>query len=113
MHANQTWTSLAAFLDECSTPEMQNLIAEATLEERPLPNPAQQLSDVKLRLRNQFIDRQLAALMQRLNQPETSETERDELLRQQQELRALKRQPLVPAAAPSGQSADIPVRGNV
>jgi DNA primase len=93
-HAKKTWTSLAAFLDECDTPEMRSLVTEATAEPRPIPNPAQQLSDVVLRLRNQFIDRQFAALMQRANQPEVSEAERLDLLRQQQELRRLKRQPI-------------------
>jgi DNA primase len=93
-HANQTWTSLAAFLDGCDTPQMQSLVTEATAEPRPIPNPSQQLSDVTLRLRNQFIDRQLAALMHRASQPGTSEADRLDLLRQQQELRHLKRQPL-------------------
>jgi DNA primase len=92
--ANQTWTSLAAFLDECEVPQMRSLITEATAEPRPIPNPSQQLSDVALRLRNQFLDRQLAALMQRANQPECSEVERLDLLHQQQELRRLKRQPI-------------------
>ena len=72
-HANQTWSSLAAFLDECDTPEMRSLVTEATAEPRPIPNPSQQLADVALRLRNQFIDRQSAALMQRANQPDSSE----------------------------------------
>jgi hypothetical protein len=93
-HANQTWTSLAAFLDTCETPEMRSLVTEATTEPRPVPNPQQQLADVALRLRNQFIDRQSAALMQRANQPEGSEADRLDLLRQQQELRQLKRQPI-------------------
>jgi DNA primase len=93
-HAHQTWSSLAAFLDECETPEMRSLVTEATAEPRPIPNPSQQLSDVALRLRNQFIDRQFAALMQRTNQPEVSEAERNDLLRKQQELRRLKRQPI-------------------
>jgi len=93
-HANQTWTSLAAFLEECQIPDMQSLVTEATAEARPIPNPSQQLADVALRLRNQFLDRQLAALMQRANQPKVSEAERDDLLRQQQELRRLKRQPM-------------------
>lgn len=93
-HANQTWISLAAFLDECATPEMRSLVTEATTEPRPIPNPAQQLTDVATRLRNQSLDRQLAALMQRTHQPETSEADRLDLLRQQQELRRLKRQPL-------------------
>ncbi len=93
-HANQTWSSLAAFLEECEDPEMRSLVTEATAEPRPIPNPAQQLSDVALRLRNQFIDRQFAVLMQRANQPECSEAERLDLLHQQQELRRLKRQPI-------------------
>jgi DNA primase len=93
-HADQTWTNLAAFLEECDTPEMQSLITEATAQSRPIPNPSQQLADVALRLRNQFIDRQVAALMQRANQPECGEAERLDLLRQQQDLRQLKRQPI-------------------
>jgi hypothetical protein len=97
-HKNQTWSCLAAFLDECATSEIRNLITEATAEERPLPNPSQQFTDVALRLRNQFIDRQMAALMQCANQPELAEAERLDLLRQQQELRSLKRQPLSSAA---------------
>ena len=93
-HTNQTWSSLAAFLDECDTPEMRSLVTEATAEPRPIPNPSQQLADVALRLRNQFIDRQCAALMQRANQPAASDTERVALLREQQELRRLRRQPM-------------------
>jgi DNA primase len=93
-HANQSWSSLAAFLDQCEVPQMRSLITEATAEPRPIPNPSQQLSDVALRLRNQFLDRQLAALMQRANEPECGDAERLDLLRQQQELRSLKRQPI-------------------
>ena len=95
-HSHETWQGLPDFLAECESPELQSLITEATADERPIPNPAQQLSDVALRLRNQFLDRRLAALLQRANLPETSETERLDLLRQQQELRLLKRQPLSP-----------------
>ncbi len=102
--AGQTWRNVAAFLAECPTPEMQNLITEATAESRALPNPAQQLADVVLRLRNQFIDRQLAGLMQRVNQPETAEAERLALLRRQQEWRALKRRPLEPLNQPASRT---------
>ena len=99
-HTNGNWRSLAAFLSECESAEMQNLITEAVAEERAIHNPSVQLSDIALRLRNQFIDREMAALLQRVNQPETSETEHLDLLRRQQELRALKRQPV---AAPKSQ----------
>jgi DNA primase len=95
-HKNQTWTSLPAFLSQCEAPEMQNLITEATAESRPLPNPAQQLADVSLRLRNQSIERQMAALMVRVNQPNLNDDERLAILRQQQDLRTLKRQSLSP-----------------
>jgi DNA primase len=91
---NETWQSVAAFLDECESPEMRGLVTEAVAEDRKIPNPDQQLGDVVLRLRNQFLDRQIAASIQRASQPETSEAERMELLRQQQELRQQKRVPL-------------------
>ena len=91
---NESWKNLAAFLDECETPEMRSLVTEAVAEDRPIPNPEQQLADVSLRLRNQFLDRQIAACVQRANSPETSETEKVELLRQQQKLREQKRAPL-------------------
>jgi DNA primase len=97
-HRAGAWTSLAAFLDACETPEMQSLVTEAATENRPLPNPQQQFTDVALRLRNQFIDRQLAETMHRMNQPAVDDTERVELLRRQQELRELKRRPMSPVA---------------
>ncbi|HTL58119.1 MAG TPA: DNA primase [Candidatus Limnocylindrales bacterium] len=96
----QTWTSLAAFLDQCQSPELQNLITEVAAQERPIPNPAQQLGDITLRLRNQFLDRQNTTLLLKMNQPETTDPERLEMLRQQQELRSRKRQPLTPLSQP-------------
>lgn len=94
----ETWTNLAGFLDECASPKMQNLITEAVAESRTLPNPEQQLADVTLRLRNQFIDRQLTTLTHRASQPEADDAQRLDLLRQQQQLRQLKRQSLAPLA---------------
>lgn len=93
-HQQGTWVSLGGFLDECETAELRNLITEAAIEDRPIPNPQQQLADITLRLRNQFIDRQLAASIHQANQPEVSDENRVELLKQQQELRQLKRQPI-------------------
>ena len=99
-HTEQTWSNLATFLETFDTPQMRTLITEVTADGRPIPNPAQQLADVTLRLRNQWLDRQLAGLIQRANQPETSETERLDLLHRQQELRRLKGQPLSPDPTP-------------
>jgi len=95
-HQTQTWTNVPAFLEQCETPGLGNLITQVIAEERPIPNPSQQLADIALRLRNQFLDRKSAALLQKMTQPETGDAERLELLRQQQELRAGKRQPLAP-----------------
>ncbi|MGH7953325.1 MAG: toprim domain-containing protein, partial [Limisphaerales bacterium] len=91
---NETWKTLAAFLDECNSGEMRNLVTEAVAEERRIPNPEMQLADVILKLRNQFLDRQIGTLTQKASQPEISEMEKVELLREQQQLRQLKRQPL-------------------
>jgi len=100
-HSTQTWRSVAALLAECETSELQDLITEAVAQEQAVANPAQQMADITTRLRNQFIDSQLAVLIQRLNQPELQEPDRLQLLRQQQELRASKRQPLATSTAPA------------
>jgi DNA primase len=91
---HESWKNPAAFLDECESAEMRALVTEAVAEDRKIPNPDQQLADVTLKLRNQFLDRQIAASIQRASQTEISETDRMELLRQQQELRHQKRAPL-------------------
>jgi DNA primase len=94
MQREETWKSLADFLDGVETQEARGLITEAATEDRRIPNPEQQLADVALKLRNQFLDRHIAALMQKSSLPGTSETEKIELLRQQQKLREQKRAPL-------------------
>ena len=77
---------------------MKGLITEAVAEDRKLPNPDRQLVDVATFLRNQFLDRQIAASIQRASQPEVPEAERLELLHQQQELRQQKRASLASAS---------------
>jgi DNA primase len=94
--ADGSWQGVAAFLTLCDAAEMRSLITEATAEDRPIHNSTQQSNDIVLRLRNQFVDRQITLLTQRSGQPEFDEAERLDMLRQQQELRALKRQPLTP-----------------
>ena len=71
-----TWQSLADFLDGCDTPTQRSLITEAVADERPIPNPEMQLADVVLKVRNQFVDRRIAASIQRLGLPEIPEAER-------------------------------------
>jgi DNA primase len=95
-HTENSWQGLASFLDGFDSAETRSLITEVTLEGRELPNPEQQLADITLRMRNQTLDRQVAELMHRSSQPETTEEERTQLLREQQQLRQMKRQALSP-----------------
>jgi len=90
----ETWKNLAAFLDECETPEMRSLVTEAVAEDRKIPNTEQQLADVMLKLRNQYLDRQIAACTQRASQPGISESDQIKFSREEQELRKQKRAPL-------------------
>ncbi len=93
---DESWKSLAAFLDACDSAEMRNLVTEAVTEDRKIPNPDQQLADVALKLRNQFLDRQISALTQKASQPEMPDAEQNELLRERENLRGQKRAPLTP-----------------
>jgi DNA primase len=92
--SDETWQSLGAFLDACDSNEIRSLVTEAVAEDRKIPNPETQLTDVVLKLRNQFLDRQVAALTQKAGSPEISDVEKVELLRGQQKLREQKRAPL-------------------
>ena len=94
--SNETWQSLGAFLDAFDSSEMRNLVTEAVAEERMIPNPETQLADVTLKLRSQFLDRQITVLTQKVSQPEISESDKIELLHEQQKLREQKRAPLSP-----------------
>ncbi len=95
-HRNQTWSSLPGFLEQCNGPDMRTLVARVSVQERAIPNPAQQLADVALRLRNQVLDQKLMTLVRRANDPTTDEAEQLRCLREQEVLRSAKRQPLVP-----------------
>ena len=94
---DETWQSLGAFLDACASPDIRNLVTEAVTQERKMPNLEQQVADVTLKLRNQFLDRKIAACLQRASQPEISDADKIALLREQQQLRALKRADLFAA----------------
>ena len=65
-------------------------------EDRKIPNPETQLADMTLKLRNQFLDRQIGALTQKISQPQIADDEKVALLREQMQLKELKRAPLSP-----------------
>ena len=89
-HANGAWRGVAAMLTELEHVSARSLVTEALSEQREIPNRGQQLADLILRLRNQFIDQQLMALTQRASTPGLSPSEQAHILR----LRQAKRQPL-------------------
>jgi DNA primase len=91
---HETWHSLTEFLDSCESAEQRSLITEAVTADRKIPNPEIQLADMTLKLRNQFLDRQIGALTQKISQPEISDDERIALLREQMKLKEQKRVPL-------------------
>jgi DNA primase len=93
---HETWHNLAEFLDRCESAEQRSLVTEAVAEERKIPNPETQLADVALKLRNQFLDRQIGALTQKISQPQTPDDEKVSLLREQMKLKEQKRSPLSP-----------------
>ena len=74
-----------------SNGEATSLVTEAAAEQRSIPNPQEQLSDIVLRLRNLHIDEELRRLAQA-----PREAGEDELVQAAQmlELQRLKRQPL-------------------
>jgi DNA primase len=95
-YKNNTWTTLPSFLDQLAAPELQSFITELTAEDRPLPNPPQQLKDIALRLRNESIDREMTEMMHHANQSGLSEEQQIELLRRRETLRTAKGHPLAP-----------------
>jgi len=110
LHRTNQWHGISAFLadfDEekqiITTVATGQLIdpsagarARARLVQKNQNPSAKQIFDIATKFRNQFIERQMSALMHRANQPELSDDERVQLLKQQQELRELKRRPLPP-----------------
>ena len=97
-HAHQNWTGPAGLLTQLDDDGLCTLITEALAEERPVPNPEQQLADIVLRLRNQGIEREMASLLRQVNAPGVGDQEHVRLLQRLQELKAAKALPLAPLA---------------
>ena len=93
---HETWHNLTEFLDSCESSEQRKLITEAVTANRNFRNPETRLADMTLKLRNQFLDRQIGALTQKISQPQISDDEKVALLREQMKLKEQKRSPLAP-----------------
>jgi hypothetical protein len=77
-------------------PFAQSLITEAATEQREIPEPERQLADVIRRLRDAWLDRQIALHNGRLGDPTFDDEDRLGLLSELQALRLRKRCPLEP-----------------
>ena len=99
--ANDTWQGLAPWLTQLANPEWQNLITEILADSHPglaeknLKGLPTRDSTIKI-LRDKYIERQLAALNQRLDAPDLREEEQRLVLTQIDSLRRLKKLPLSP-----------------
>ncbi|MBI3882017.1 MAG: DNA primase [Verrucomicrobia bacterium] len=93
-----TWHGDAVLMGELETDRERDLLADAGLTQRAIPEPQKQIADVLLQLRNDFIDRQVQRLDQQLAAPEMPEEEKLRAMQQRQQLRALKRSPLAAMA---------------
>lgn len=99
---SNSWAGATGLLDN-SDEESRRLITEIVTEPVKLADPEKTLkgdtghSDkrgILEKLRDEFIDEEMAALRHRVSLPETTDDERVALLRKREELRASKRQPL-------------------
>ncbi|MFM7804119.1 MAG: DNA primase [Verrucomicrobiota bacterium] len=79
-------------------PVAQSVITEAATEQREIPEPERQLADVIRRLRDAWLERQIAQGNGRLADPALEDDERLGLLSELQALRQRKRAPLQPIA---------------
>ena len=77
-------------------PSAESLITEAATEQREIPEPERQLADVVRRLRDAWLDRQIALRNGRLGDPTLDDEDRMVLLSELQALRLRKRSPLEP-----------------
>lgn len=104
-HQAGTWVSPAAFLGDLTDPNLRSLASEAMSDNRPIPNPEQQLSDLTLRLRNAWIDQQMAQVTAQAALPGISDADRTALLHHLQELRRFKRGTLTARISPGDGNA--------
>jgi DNA primase len=96
-----SWPGLAAWLGQPENAAWQSLITEILADRRPvqmeknIKGDAARDSAIKV-LRDKFIERQLAALQQRLLSPNLAEDQQQALLTEMQQLRRFKAEPLRP-----------------
>jgi DNA primase len=108
LHKTGEWHGISGFLDAFEDDRSRQVVTEVLTGElieanrdgtRLAPRKqedrsARQLPDIVLNFRNQFFERQIAALAQRIASPEISDAQKIEILKAQKILRELKASPL-------------------
>jgi DNA primase len=92
-HREQRWRGVPDLLAELQDAEAHSLITRAVAAEHRQGDLERNIVEAVRLLRQDFLDRRLAALKLRLTQPDLPESELRDVLRQQTELRQLKQQP--------------------
>ena len=93
-HAGKSWRGVPALIDDLQDATAAALITEAVADVQQKGDWAKNLVETVRLVRNDFIDRQMAALKLRLAQPGLLEAEAVDIVNRQVELRRLKQQPL-------------------
>ncbi|HEX7655114.1 MAG TPA: DNA primase, partial [Verrucomicrobiae bacterium] len=99
------WHSLAEFLENLPTPFARNLITEVVADGRKLPSPETQIADVTLKLRNKYLEQQIASLTNQAAQPDLNDADRLAILQALQQAKNFKRSPLTPLPDPADEAA--------
>lgn len=100
-------TSVASLVTALDDPAAAELITEAVTLAGPLEERFRILMDTVRRVRDRWLDREIAELTRRVSHPATPPAERAAALQRQMELRRLKSTPLQPRAMPSVWRGDI------
>jgi DNA primase len=93
-HAAQTWRGVPSLIDALQDDAARDLITQAVAEEHRKGDLSRNIVEATHLLRNDFVDRQLAALKVQLANPGILESEATEILKKQAELRQAKQQAL-------------------
>ena len=96
LHAGNPDAGMPELLGILSSDAFKRLATEAVADGRTIPDPAKQLKDIVLRLRNQFIERRIAGIQREL--PGATDEQLAKLLAERAQLKELTRHPLEPLA---------------
>jgi hypothetical protein len=94
LHQEQSWHGIPSLLDRSAEGPLRQIITEAAAEELPKENLERKLSETIRLVRNDWIERQLGQLTQRVADPALTPETFADIERQKISLRQQKGQPL-------------------